>query len=86
MRVTDSSFLSLNEILGIAEEAKDLLECGSKKRLASTLDDITTTITKWQKLIYLADKSTVGWSTADEYLQDELASDLDDDKKMRHQV
>lgn len=86
IRVTDSSFLSLNEILGIAEEAKDLLECGSNKRLASSLDDITTTITKRQKIIYLADKSTAWWSTADKHLQDELASDLDDDKKMRHQV
>ena len=76
-------FSFLNEVLDLAEEAKDLLECGSKKRLASTLDDITTAVAKRQKVIRLADKSLAGWSTVDEYLQDELASDSDDNKKMR---
>ena len=44
-------------------------------RLASTLQDLTNIITKRQKVIQLADKSSGGWSTIDKYLLDELASD-----------
>ena len=67
----------------MAEEAKDLLEFGSRKGLASTLEDLTNTFTKRQKVIRLADKFSGGWNTVDEYLQDELASDSDGNKKMR---
>ncbi|MEO0688038.1 MAG: hypothetical protein AAFY76_24015, partial [Cyanobacteria bacterium J06649_11] len=62
-------FSFLNEVLDLAKEAKDLLECdSSRKRLASTLEDLTNTITKRQKVIRLADKSSGGWNTVDEYL------------------
>ena len=35
------------------------------------------------KLIRFADKSEGGWGAVDEYLSDEVASDSDDEKKMR---
>ena len=34
-------------------------------------------------MIRLADRSTAGWDTVNQYLPDELASDSDDDKKLR---
>ena len=40
-------------------------------------------ITKSQKLIKLADKSEHGWATVNEYLDDELASDEEDARKIR---
>ena len=35
------------------------------------------------KLIRMADKSVAGWNIVDEYLTDELASDSDDEKRLR---
>ena len=40
-------------------------------------------ITKRQKLITLADESEYGWATVNEYLDDELASDEEDARKIR---
>ena len=40
-------------------------------------------ITKRQKLIKLADKSEHGWATVNEYLDDELASDEEDARKIK---
>ena len=35
------------------------------------------------KLIRLSDKSDAGWDTVNEYISDDLASDSDDDKRIR---
>ena len=37
-------------------------------------------INKRQKLIKIADRSKYGWATVDEYVEDELADNLDDEK------
>ena len=39
-------------------------------------------VSKWAKILKLADKSECGWMTVNEYLSDELASDLDDKKRI----
>ena len=36
----------------------------------------------WQKLIKVGDRSEHGWSTVDEYVEDELADDSDDEKRL----
>ena len=40
-------------------------------------------ICKRQKLIGIADKSADGWKVVDEYISDEMASDLEDEKRLK---
>ena len=73
----------LSEVTDLVEEARDLCDAGSKKRLTKKLDDISNVVDKRIKVVKLADKSPAGWDTVKEYLNDDLASDSDDNKKMR---
>ena len=50
------------------------------KMLDKKVDNLDTK----NKLIRMADKPVAGWSIVDKYLTDELASDSDDEKRMRH--
>ena len=53
------------------EKAKTLLEEGAKL------------VSEKQKLIRTADMSEHGWATIEEYLEDELAENSDDEKRMQ---
>ena len=46
------------------------------------MDSGTEVVSKRIKVIKMADKSDFGWSTVNEYLSDELASNSDDEKRM----
>jgi len=59
-------------------EAILLVKEGSRK-----LDDVLSDIRERNKLIRLADKSPGGWATVAEYESDSLASDTEDEKKMK---
>ena len=72
----------LDDFEELNNEAKELLEAGSRERLASTIDGMLETIKKRRKVLILADRSPAGWDTVAEYLTDEWASDSDDNKKM----
>ena len=76
-------FEFLQELSSSICEAKELVEVGSKCRLNESLNDMNEKIRKRQKMIRLADRSSAGWATVNEYLPDELASDSDDDRKLR---
>ena len=60
-----------------------LIKNGSQKRASNLAKSIKEDIEKRNKLLKIADKSIAEWGTADEYLSDDLASDSEDDRKIK---
>ena len=52
------------------------------RSIKAALDAGTEVVSKRIKVIKMADKSDSGWSTVNEYLSGELASNSDDEKRM----
>jgi len=73
----------LTDIKSLTETALSLHEARSTNRLISKLQDILDAIKKRRKIFIIADKLLGGWETVNEYLTDDVASDSDDDKRIR---
>ena len=64
-------------------EAKDAVVAGKNEACIAKLNEGIELIDQRQKLILIADKSDYGWKTVGEYLDNELADDDQDAKKMK---
>ena len=62
---------------------KSYVKRGSLESSKRLLKDVIRDLGKQQKCIRIADKSPGRWATVEEYLTDDLASDSDDDRRIK---
>ena len=72
-----------NNLVQSLEDLRILIQDGSITRSSKRVDAMINDIKKRNKCIRFADKSPAGRAAVDEYLSDDLASDSEDDKKMK---
>ena len=72
-----------SNILERVKDAIDLIEKRKESKALKSLDKVVEVLNGRNKLIRMADKSHAGWDIIEEYLTDDLASDSDDEKRIR---
>ena len=70
------------KIAGKLEDAKMHLNAKKYDEVAKDIEEGENIVNARQKLIMLADKSEFGWKTVEEYVQNELAENSDEEKRM----
>ena len=73
----------LIKILNLIIVSEDGLQRGDYESVKENLGIARKEAEKRLKLVKLADKSDFGWETVKEYASDDLASDSDDDRRIR---
>ena len=76
-------FLFNSELQATVDEAANFLGLRDVDKAAEKVEDLRKSLRHRQKIIKLADKSEAGWLAVKEYEAEELASDSDDEKRIR---
>ena len=71
------------EMLEKVTQTKTLLESGAMKRPCRLLEEVVESLHKRIKLIKIADKSPAGWEMVKQYESGSIASDSEDERKIR---
>ena len=72
-----------SDLIDNLERAQHYLELKKISRPSALIDDSLKALRERNKLISIADKSDGGWNTVQEYLSNEVASDYEDEKRIR---
>ena len=81
----DKQYEFNQSLMDCLNDIRDLIVAGSVRRSNRVLDEMAAMLEKLQKLLGSADRSPGGWDTVMEYLSDDLANDLADEKRMKRE-
>ena len=76
-------FIFNSELCGTLDEVSDLLAAKQTEKAEEKVPELSKNLKRRQKIIKLADKSEAGWLAVKEYQTEELASDSEDEKRIR---
>ena len=76
-------FLHSLKVTSLIENSINFIEEGDLQATTQTLNEALRELKSRQKLIKIADRSPLGWSTVNEYVADELADNSGDEKRLR---
>ena len=73
----------VDSIITFIEAALTSLDLADITATKANLHEALIALKQRQKLIKVADRSSLGWATVKEYIADDLADDSDDEKRLR---